>query len=354
MHSILRGSLDDLAGDHVVLKVAKDENTLQPFMYVDRTPLASNLQVDNTSSTNSQDPIETMFVLSKLSQRQTGGNRGWLYNLESEMRAEQPVVDRLYPLSTAGSGTGNRWACPLLRFAFWSKVVEDFSPLAPSPIRAARIFGEDSGRNMLRGTRSHPTQLFASLYDRLANVLTSNGFCYCVNPVDCQVLHSDAANADCSLLETIRSLYDQRYRRIRLLSRGGSSCGQQLDWPFEAGWMRDKSPNGGRNRPSDACNVLDRLPPFRYAYKPVGKVGKPVDKRTSLDEGGSCHMGRAAGWNPGMSAVTSSYACKRIHSNYTHVVARCTNPSTNKYQVRTPQRNNMHTDMVLFYATAME
>jgi hypothetical protein len=42
---------------------------------------------------------------------------------------------------------------------------------------------------MLHGTRSHPTQLFADLYDRLANVMTSNGFCFCVNALDCQVLN---------------------------------------------------------------------------------------------------------------------------------------------------------------------
>lgn len=47
---------------------------------------------------------------------------------------------------------------------------------------------------MLHGTRSHPTQIFSSLFNRLANVLTTNGFCYCVDPLDCQILHTDAAN----------------------------------------------------------------------------------------------------------------------------------------------------------------
>lgn len=221
------------------------------------------------------------------------------------------------------------------------QVVQDFSPLVPSPVRAARLFGEDSGRDMLRGTRSHPTQLFASLYNRLANVLTSNGFCYCVDPLDCQVLHSDASNANCSLLETIRSLYDQKYRRIRLLLQRNSStaaaaaCKQQLDWPFEPGWMRDGSPNAGRNRDTDACNVLDRLPPFMYAYKPAGKVRKPADGRTTLDEGGSCHMGRAAGVLPSMvtgnARVTAVNECRKIYSNYTHVVARCKDPVTKMF-----------------------
>lgn len=45
VHSFLKNSLDDLAGDHIVLKLARDQNTLKPFMYVHRTPLASNLVV---------------------------------------------------------------------------------------------------------------------------------------------------------------------------------------------------------------------------------------------------------------------------------------------------------------------
>lgn len=146
VHSILRNSLDDIAGDHIVLKLARDENTLKPFMYVHRTPLASNLvvsflplaetwhrlppllltlgrsQVNNATASNNKDPIESIYLLSQISSRQTGGKRGWLHDLESDMRSEQPMVDRLYPLSTPDSGTGNKWACPLLRFAFWSKV----------------------------------------------------------------------------------------------------------------------------------------------------------------------------------------------------------------------------------------
>ena len=136
---------------------------------------------------------------------------------------------------------------------------------------------------------------------------------------------------DCTLLETIKSLYDQKYRRIRMLHKN-PPCTQQLDWPFEQGWMRDNSPNVGINKPSEACNVLDRLPPFKYAYKPVGKIKSPADARTSLSEGGSCHMGRAAAWAPAMATVTSASRCKKIHSNYTHVVARCTDPATNKFE----------------------
>ena len=132
VHSILRGSLDDIAGNHIVLKVAVDESTLEPYMYVHRTPLASDyfweelkstVDTSTTASPTSLDPLETAYSISKLSTRQTGGTRGWLSNLASDMRSEQPLVDRLYPPASASpSSSSSSWSCPLLRFAFWSKV----------------------------------------------------------------------------------------------------------------------------------------------------------------------------------------------------------------------------------------
>lgn len=105
------------------------------------------------------------------------------------------------------------------------------------------------------------------MYDRLANIMTSNGFCYCVNAADCQVLHTSTQYPECTLLETIRSLYDQRFRTTRLLlSSSTTKCSQQLDWPFEPGTLRDGMPTSGENDPKQSCNVLDRIPPFRYRY----------------------------------------------------------------------------------------
>lgn len=238
-------------------------------MYVHRTPLASSSFINtNPALVTSQDPVETAYEASTLSTRQTGGNRGWLSNLASDMRSEQPLVDRLYPLDQS-TAAGNRasWSCPLLRIAFWSKVVNDFSPLLPSPVRSARIFG-GSDRDMLHSTRSHPTQMFSNLYDRLANVMTSNGFCYCTNAADCQVLHTSQDSKDCTLLETIKSLYDQTQRTARLLLTTGTTntCKQQLDWPFEPGTMRDGMPTTGINDGTKPCNVLDRIPLFKYMY----------------------------------------------------------------------------------------
>lgn len=130
LHSVLRGSLDDLAGQHIVLRVEMDANTLEPYMYVHRTPLSSSWwQQKNSSSAaqqQQQDPLESAYAASQLSTQQTGGNRGWLSNLESTMRSEQPLVDKLYPMDDAAgassSSSSSSWSCPLLRIAFWSKV----------------------------------------------------------------------------------------------------------------------------------------------------------------------------------------------------------------------------------------
>ena len=57
---------------------------------------------------------------------------------------------------------------------------------------------------------------------------------------------------------------------------------------------------------------------------PAGKVTKPADGKTSLSEGGACHMGRPARL-PRQTASTliNTKLCQKIHTNYTHIVARC-------------------------------
>jgi hypothetical protein len=340
VQAVMRGHLDDLAGHHIVLRVHNEEWSGDTFMHVHATPLLAP-EFDSTAST---DAARNAFIGSLRSTRLTWENLdGWLYNLAGTfiifdtahrtslkflfagtMRTEQirHEVDRLYP-QTASKQHSSRWSCPLRRLSFWSKVTQSFSPLVPSPARSARLFGAPD-YNMLHGTRSHPTQLFASLYNKLANVVTSNGFCFCVSWQDCQVQSS----SECSLIDTIKSMYDGKYRTTRLLpSVKDKVCTQQLDWPFSGGIMRDGSVSVPRySAPqvptSDGtCNVLDRIPPFQYRYMPVGKVTKPSDGKTSLSEGGSCHMGRGARLPPTLSISTKM--CRKIYSNHTHVVARC-------------------------------
>lgn len=288
--AVLRGHLDDLAGHHVVLKVAEDSTYsstgFNQFMRVDRAPLLATRATMIDS--NGDDPavrvyMDSMPSSSKGVSKSTtwGVLDGWLRNLASNMRVEQAVhrVDELHPTAEGSGGGGSRdWSCPLKRLSFWTKVSRSFSPLVPSPARSARLFGNEK-RNMLHGTRSHPTQKFASLYDRLADVSTSNGFCYCVDVEDCMVPSSAASqgsNQTCTLLDTIRSMYDGKFRSARLLTQNDPICTQQLDWPFVGGTMRDGSVSpprygdfAGSQVPTtttagETCNVIDRLPVFQY------------------------------------------------------------------------------------------
>ena len=286
VHGVLKGHMDDLAGHHLVLKIFKESWTGDMYMRVDRAPLVA-ISYYLTPADTAADPavqmyLESLSSASTVEKQQRSGMdattiaslaSGWLYNLAGTMRLEQSVyrVDDLYPKSQLLSALleSRKWSCPLRRLSFWSKVTRDFSPLVPSPARTDKIFGEPSGRNMLHGTRSHPTQLFASMYDRLANVLTSNGFCFCVDWQDCQVA---GTNGTCSLLDTVRSMYDGKFRETRLLTRNDRVCTKQLDWPFFGGRMRDTMVSPGRysagqtstEDDTDTCNVFDRLPPFQY------------------------------------------------------------------------------------------
>jgi hypothetical protein len=311
IHSVLRSIRQDLAGHHVVFRLERDaQQSGHPYMRVHKLPLMSHQEsLLEASDRGSEDPVEMLYQASENSKLPSSGNSGWLYNLPGTMRAEQVKLDVLYPLSQSSSSSGNPlWSCPLLRVSFWSQVVQGFSPLVPSPIRAARLF-----EGMTHSTRSHPTQEFSSLFSRLGNVHTSNGFCYCLDPEDCRVPHRFPSGGEpCTLLDTIRSLYDQQFRTAKVLTTAASVCKEQLDWPFEAGTMRDKSVNPGRNNASQECNVLDRLPLFQYRYMPVGRVQAPLDQRTSVDEGGSCHMGRSVQLESTFTTQASSMCKCRV------------------------------------------
>lgn len=237
LHAVLRSHKDDLGGHHVVLRLEIDQSSGDPILRVDRLPLtspgsSSASQPDYDRS--AQDPVEFLYEVSKYSFLQPGGNNGWLQNLPGNMRFEQAKVDELYPPPTQKYNAEGQWSCPLLRIAFWSQVVEGFSPLVPSPVRAALLFGHPN-YNMIHGTRSHPTQEFRSLYSRLANVHTSNGFCYCLDVEQCQVKHN--AGGECTLLETLQSLYDQKFRTATVLTNSTSVCKASLPcFPFL--WFR--------------------------------------------------------------------------------------------------------------------
>ena len=111
-----------------------------------------------------------------------------------------------------------------------------------------------------------------------------DGFCLCVSPADCLKAFNQSSG-NCSFGDQIRALYDLKPRWALVL---GPSCGQQVDWPYSGGPLRDGSwlPN------QVSCGVLDRLAPFKYRYNNSKTTIKST--RSTLEEGGDCHMGRAS------------------------------------------------------------
>jgi hypothetical protein len=314
VHAIIRQNKEDLGGHHIVFKTATDGVTGDEYMYIDKAPLTAATIYPKGSTPS---PAWSVYQHSLLSSS-THGSYGWLSNLAAIMAYEDnDRLKTLYP--TAHTQTNSKWSCPMRRMAFWTKLVSDFNPLVPSPVRSERLFG-NAGVNMVHGTRSHPTQLFRNL-TRVATILTSNGFCFCANAADCQL--SVDADDVCSLSQIIKSLHDKSYRPAKILETGDEICTDQLDWPFEGGEMRDGTYSASVNNQNTECNVIDRLPPFQYKYVATGTIYKPSTQRTTIDEGGSCHMGPAAAIPTNMNTLIDTRECRTIYKNHSHVVARC-------------------------------
>jgi hypothetical protein len=146
---------------------------------------------------------------------------------------------------------------------------------------------------------------------------------------------ANSAGGACSLVEVAKSMFDKQWRDVQMLRPAGTPpCRMQLDWPHEGATMRDGTVGRDKNTidyPSGAtCNVFDRLPPFRYRYTPSGKMSvRDQDRasgRSSVDEGGSCHMGPAARKPPGPSlSGIETRRCRTVSKNRTHIDAVCEN-----------------------------
>jgi hypothetical protein len=195
-----------------------------------------------------------------------------------------------------------------------------FSPLIPSPPRVTRLFGSPLQMNF--GGRSHPTMLF-NTSTRMPVIYTSNGFCFCVQQA---TACSQPDGSVCGFTQTVRSLYDQTWRKSTTLTAGTADpCVDQLDWPYEGGTMRDgtvmanRKKDDSRNSHPVDCDITDRLPPFWYRYMPNGTITTPGT--TSLDHGGACHMGVAP-------EITTSWEhqtgiCRKVNETQFNITVIC-------------------------------
>jgi hypothetical protein len=214
----------------------------------------------------------------------------WVGEWKKNLLTETSNMDQLYTLRTCTS-----WDCPLRRRYFWSGMGNQFRPTVPDPSRA-RVF---------YGTPTHPTTRPSALPSgTLANYKTRNGFCLCLAGDVCQ-----PTTGPCSATETINSLSDLQYRSAQT---SHTDCPSQVDWPYTGGTMRDGT---ALTNSISNCGILNRLPAFNYRYH-NSKTIIPSDK-TTLDEGGDCHMGRPAAYS------ASSQTCTLVEKRSDSMVVLC-------------------------------
>jgi hypothetical protein len=176
---------------------------------------------------------------------------------------------------------------------------------------------------------------------RMATLYTSNGFCSCAKLRDCLQEKED----DCGFRDTAGALYDGVERPARTFS-GASRCLDQLDWPYQAGNMRDGSTMDSRNpddtpgNSSSPCDVSERLPRFWYRFVPSGNISAPAS--TSLDKGGACHMGTAPTLPPSYEYETGT--CNKLSETTDNVTVQCffTNGEDTIMVITNPELNRLH------------
>lgn len=330
VHAALNVHEEDLAGHHLVLSIGPEGS-----MVVDRMPLG---RTDVPPSVPGQSfSWPEVAVQNSRKSADTHGKEGWLSNLERSMDLDTVEINALYPLvdggRVAGAAGGDSaqaaaaaWSCPLQRIAFWNRIEDArvFDPIVPNPVRTGRMFARQPW-DMTRGSRAHPTMKSRYL-DDLAQIHTSNGFCFCQDPAACQIPKgewgaSSGRRGVCGLTSTIDSVAGGAEKEA--VSLDGASCGQQLDWPFVHGELRDGMQASSRHAPRLAgeglCNTLDRLPQFRHSYRSVGVQPNPSGA-TTMDDGGACHTGAAA-QRP--AATVTVQTCRATARNGTHVTAKC-------------------------------
>lgn len=202
------------------------------------------------------------------------------------------------------------------RIAFWNHLpTVPFNPIVPNPSRSMRLFGGNE-RDMLFTTRAHPTMVSKEFLG-MAPIYTSNGFCFCQDPAACKINKNQWGNT-CGLDSVIRSLIDEQERPVVTLDQ--QKCIEQTDWPFVAGALRDGSSIDLRTA-ATPCNIMDRLPVFKYSYRSVNITKNPSGK-TTLDSGGVCHMGRAVNRIVDPSGKAIASRCRTIGRNSTHVTGK--------------------------------
>ena len=258
----------------------------------------------------------------------------WALGLQDKFLAE----DAAHTAEQASRGS-SAWDCPVRRAAYYGASDNSdnaFAPAIPSPGRSRRLFGGVTGN-----LSTHPTQTVQRGGSGIGNYTTSNGFCYCPDGMpseqtQCSVPLSDSSHP-CSLKRTIQALQgawvQSHVFTPQAIGGGDSACQMQFDWPYVSGRLRDglnvsgdytwgSNPSGGQ------CHIMDRLRPFQYRYKSDRPAVK-VEGKSTTDQGGVCHTGRAATLTSQAKAVnTVTTRCVKQAETADNITVSCEDGST--------------------------
>lgn len=209
---------------------------------------------------------------------QTARASSWAYTLGDECAADLEAYERVY------GGANWTFSTPFERLTFWLGQ-HPRKPLLPDPSRARVMFsrgeGGCNGASPLQGAYEAYTAAPATDAPR-----TPDGFCWCSSFSSCS---TSCASVPWSRIEAATARPGSFYEIATDLDSDDSF----YDWPQAAGVLRD---GGGENARIPLTNgVASRLPPPYAAYRPTAvDMRQRLSGKTTLSEGGDCHMGRAA------------------------------------------------------------
>jgi hypothetical protein len=202
-------------------------------------------------------------------------NAKWTATLQARWAEDALLATALYPTGRKNDD----WSCPLRAAAFWGSADEKFAPLMPHPPLMSLLYDRPS----------HPFIAARSLAPDLVAYATTNGACFYSTPIGVPV--GDAQHP-CGLQGMLSALNAGTASMSRVVDPFEGRCMSILDAPDAGGTLRSGETLPKRN---SRCAALHRLTPFQMRVR--GDAGRIAPKdRTTRDEGGDCHMGRALLW----------------------------------------------------------
>ena len=230
-----------------------------------------------------------------------------------KMLHDNSSLDDLLYSTVYGGRSGERdWSEPFQRIAFWTGQHEHAGPpLVPDPARSSILYG-----HLNLSQHGHPVQRPQGPRTwKQRRVFTKNGFC----SAGSQELAFNTLVVKCGLLDTMRVLLESTATVLAPVDEDDN--GDLADWPAAGGVLRDGSTLQGKN--TEGHTVLNRLPRFNFKY---GQNEIPVTEgpfgKTTLSDGGDCHMGFGVSTRAETVDLTSQ-KCQLVEKTRSGMRFRC-------------------------------